>query len=150
MDKKVGPGSCLRIVVGVMLLLALLVYLCMPYSPRTAIELYGDYVLDCELVHEELTLRPDGTFTQTVTIKATSEVFSSKGKWTYHRRMSYGLMFGRVRCDGGYRSVLKWPNELKPDYAHRQPGSTSLPAEYWFGQLVMGGGDSWPEWKKVE
>lgn len=161
-SKKAATGLRLIVVLGAILLSALIAYLCLPRAPRTMGELCGTYVLDCELVEEQLILRPDGTFTQTATIKATSEKISSKGTWTYSTRAKHGATFGDVTLDG-FVAVLEWPNELKPDYAHSPPGIAVLPAEYWFGRLILGGSvrrqlefpvsdrvDSWPDWKKVE
>ena len=151
MNKKVVRRTCLFAVVGAILLLSLLVYFCIPYAPKTAAELCGDYVRDCKLVHEELTLKPDGTFIQTVTIKATSDKISSKGKWTYETHTSSGLIFGDVIFENGFINALKWPDELNPDYAHPLQGISVIPAEYWFGKLIIGGSvDSFPDWKKVK
>lgn len=149
MSKKAGPGLRLIVVLGAILLLMLVVYLCLPYAPRTTGELCGTYMLDCELVEGELILRPDGTFTQTATIKSTSEKISSKGTWTYGTGTSHGVIFGNVTLDG-FVSARKWPGERDPDYAHSQPGIAVWPAEYWFGRLILGGRvDSWNDWKKV-
>ena len=138
------------LVLGGSFLLALFVYLCIPSTPRTAQELYGTYVLDCDLVHEQMVLNPDGTFTQTVSIKATGEKISSEGKWTYQTRKSNGLIFGDVTFNDGFVGVLEWPNELRPDYDQSKSGGGVIPAEYYFGQLELGGRvDSWPQWKKV-
>lgn len=129
--------------------LAILAYMCSPRAPKTVGELCGTYVLDCELTAEELVLRPDGTFTQTITIKSTSERISSKGKWTYRTHTTRGQRFGDVTLDG-FCAVLKWPDELYPDYSHAHPGISVLPAQYWFGRLTLGGVDSWPAWKRVK
>jgi hypothetical protein len=153
MKRKAGRRSWHLIVLGVAFLLAVVAYLCLPYAPRTGAELCGNYVLDCQLVHEELTLASDGTFTQRATIKPTGEVISSKGKWTYETNTRHSL-FGRVHfysgSNEGFLALLKWPNELKPDYAQQTPGGASLPAKYWLGRLTLGGTDSWPYWKKVK
>ena len=139
------------LVLGGSLLLLLFVYFCIPSTPRTSLELCGTYILDCELVHEELTLSPEGTFSQTVSIKATGEEISSVGKWAYHTRLNRGLIFGDVVFDNGLLNVLKWPDELKADYSHQERGTAFLPAEYYFSQLELGGRvDSWPQWKKVK
>ena len=112
-NKKTSPRSCILVSVGSILVLSLFVYSCTTSTPRQAGEFYGDYVLDCELVHEEMTLHPDGTFTQKVTIKATSEVISSKGKWTYHTRKSSGLMFGDVTFDDGFVKRVEVAQRVK-------------------------------------
>jgi hypothetical protein len=131
-------------------LLGLFVYLCIPSTPRTTQELFGTYILDCDLVHEQLILNSDGTFTQTVSIKATGEEMSSHGSWTYHTRKSGICIFGDVTLEDGYVGVLEWPDKLRPDYAHLKPGTAVIPAEYYFGQLELGGQvDSWPQWRKV-
>jgi hypothetical protein len=150
MKMKAGPGSCLIIVLGAIILLVLLVYLCIPYAPKTTADLCGLYILDCDLEHEELTLNSDGTFTQILTVKDTSEVFSSKGKWTYARDSWCGLSCGTVTFIGGMRGVLERPDKLKANYAEQKPGGGGVSAQYWFGQLTLGGADSWPAWKKAK
>ena len=145
MSTRFGPGSCLFVLIGIVSLLSLLVYLGLPHHPKTAAELCGHYVLDCELEHEEVTLRPDGTFAQTVTIQATWDVASADGKWTYNTRDGY------VTFEDAFMNVLKRPHELNPDYAYPRPGLTLMPAEYWFGRLILGDWlGSWPYWEKVK
>lgn len=139
-----GPGSCLTVVLAVILLLAFLVYACIPYSPTAASELRGRYVLDCELMHGELALHPDGTFAETVTIKATSDVATANGTWAYNSGDHYVTFEGLLR-------VLRRPDEVDPGYANAPLGVSLLPAEYWFGRLRIGGSvDSWPDWEKVD
>ena len=119
-------------------------------SPKTKAELYGTYVLDCDLLKEELILRPDGTFTQTATIKATSEKISSKGTWVYRTGESKGLLCGSVVVDG-YVSLLEepWQRKLKRDYAHTQPDTGGWFADYWYGQLRLGDINSRPYFRKI-
>lgn len=153
MKRKGLPKSVLLVVFGTVLSVALIAYLSMPYAPRTRGEVCGHYVLDCELVHEELTLSGDGTFTQTVTIKPTGELISSKGRWEYKTDTS-DILFGSVMFysgpDEGLLSPLEWPNQLKPRHAYRTPSGAALPAVKWFGRVTLGGSvDSWPDWKKV-
>jgi hypothetical protein len=139
------------LVCGGSFLLGLFVYLCIPSTPRTAQELVGTYIRDCDLVHEQLVLNHDGTFTQTVSIQATGEEISSHGAWTYQTHTSGGCIFGEVTFRGGYVSVLEWPDKLRADYIHPKSGAGFIPAEYYFGQLELGGRvDSWPQWKKVQ
>jgi hypothetical protein len=144
---RIIPG----LVFGGSLLLAVFVYFCIPSTPRTPEELCGNYILDCDLVHDELALNLDGSFKQTVSIKATGEAISSEGTWSYQTHRSGGLIFGDVTFHSGFVGVLKWPDEVRPDYSHLKPGAAIVPAEYYFGQLELGGRvDSWPQWKKVD
>jgi hypothetical protein len=134
------------VVLGGSFLLALLVYLCIPGTPRTALELCGTYVLDCDLIHEQLVLNDDGTFSQTVSVRATGEVMSSNGSWKYEKS---GWLSGEVTFDG-FLVVLEWPDRLRADYAQKKPWVAVMPATYSFGQLELGiGADSWPQRKKV-
>jgi hypothetical protein len=147
MSKKAGLRLRIFFVVAAILLFAIVVYQCIPSAPRKTAELYGNYVLDCKLIHGEMTLFPNGTFTQTVTIKATDEVFSSRGMWSYVTEQSSGLTFGTLRLRDGSINVLKRPDELRQDYAQQKPSNSFMPAEYWFGRLILGRADDWPEWK---
>jgi hypothetical protein len=140
----------LFIAAGVVTGLVLLTSFCVPHSPTTAGELYGTYILDCNLVREELILRPDGTFSQTATVKATADEVSAKGNWEYRLRKSHGVRFGDVRFTDGFIIMLKRPDTLDPDYAQPKPGCSVLCAEYWYGQLILGRVDDWPEWRKVK
>lgn len=148
MGMRAGLRLCLIVVLVTIMLLALVVFFFSSYTPKTTAELCGTYTLDCELVEEELNLYPDGTFIQTAIIKSTSENISSVGRWTFATRTNRGSLFGDVTLDG-FMAVLKWPDELNQDYSH--PVIAVLPAEYWFGRILLGGRvDSWPVWKQVK
>jgi hypothetical protein len=146
MNKKIklGCGVVVFVVLGAILLLVIVAYLFFS-APRTKAELYGTYVFDrCKPMEGDLILYPDGTYMQTMTIKATLEVFSARGTWKYDYR---GLLDGRV--DFYDFLYLSHRNGLKENYAHQTPGIASLNVEYWYGQLVIGRVDGLPEWRKV-
>lgn len=141
--------SCLFTVFGIFLLLSILVYLFMPYSPKTSAELYGDYVLDCPQVKEELRLNSDGTFKQTITVKLTSSVASSDGNWSYQIGKSSVLRYGDIEFKDGYVVALSRPDDPNPVLGVPRQNIVSHPVKYWFGTLYISLGDDWPSYKKV-
>ena len=125
------------------LVVALVVYWLIPSYPETAAELFGTYVADHKLVHDEFTLRPDGSFVQTVTVRATSQVVSSQGTWTYDPGNHY------VTFRNGFLVSLRPPSYgVDLDYAHQWP-VVVYPVRYWFGRLVFPEINGRQEWKKV-
>ncbi len=145
MNTRLRLGLRRLLVGGAILSISLIGYHCIRFHPRTAAELYGTYALDCRLVHGDLILHADGTFTQTVTIKATGDVASSKGKWTYDPTHHY------LRFRGCFLKLFEWSDELYADYANPPPGWTVIPVERWFGRVVLG--DKFgarPAWEKVK
>jgi hypothetical protein len=151
MNKKIklGCGVVVLVMLGAILLLVIVAYLFFS-APRTEAELYGTYALDCGLLKEELVLYPDGTYVQTVTIKATSEVFSARGTWEYctERSEPWSPLFGRVNFDD-FLCLLERPDKLRQNNSHKTQGGASYGVVYWFGRLTIGGVDDWPERKKV-
>lgn len=134
-------------ILGASFLLALFVYLCVPGIPMTATELCGNYVLDCDRAHEQLILNRDGTFSQTVLLKATGKELSFHGTWKYDRRSWFEC---RVSLDG-LLSALELYNEHPVDYSQEKRGVVIMPAAYSFGELQLGiASDGWPQRKKVD
>ena len=118
--------------------------MCIPYAPKTMAELCGTYILDCELAHEELTLHSDGTFVQTATIKATSEVLSSKGKWAYDTDTSHSLS-GNVmfysNVNEGFIALFERPDGYDLTIGNRQVALCLLSigsANSFWGGLIRG------------
>jgi hypothetical protein len=135
---SLGIGAILLVV----LLVTLVIYWLIPSHPKTTAELCGTYVADHKLVRDEFTLRADGSFVQSVTIKATSAVASSRGTWTYNPSEGYVTFYD------GFLRALDWPDKVDPNYARPWP-VVSYPVEYRFGRLVVPLADGRQEWWKV-
>lgn len=99
---------------------------------RSAHELYGTYVADYEVAREKLTLNPDGTFIQEVTIKKAAKVDVAKGAWSFDAKSGY------VRFDGGFMSVLNGFREFDPNYRSPKQGIVSEPTGKVLGRLSIG------------
>ena len=69
----------LTIFIALILLVLGAFYFRKPKAPVSASELVGKYTLDCDLVHEDLILYANGTFSQSILIKVTNELFVSNG-----------------------------------------------------------------------
>jgi hypothetical protein len=95
-------------------------------------ELYGRYLADYEVAKEKLTLNRDATFTQEVVLKASSKVEVATGTWSYNPETGY------VSLNGGFIVVLNGLKEVNPDNARRKPGLVVLPADSYFGGIVIG------------
>src|SRR5229473_7259549 len=52
-------------------------------QPRQISALYGTYIADYKFAKETLTLNPDGTYVQQVTLKSDGRVSVARGKWNY-------------------------------------------------------------------
>ncbi len=150
MNRNATTGPRLLVVFGRLLaagavILAALCLFVRWGKPTTSAEICGIYVADHELAREELTLRPDGTFAQVVTVKATLASSFSEGKWAYDAGA------GDVTFYEGFMIVLEGPHELNPDYDSPGLFIVDKSVRYWFGFLVIGDefGD-WPVWRKVK
>ncbi len=121
-------GSFARI--SIILFLILSVVAC---KLKDQSELYGTYIADYDVAMEKLTLNKNGTFIQEVTLKETLKVDTTKGTWFYESK------FGYVVFRDNFMSVLNGFQELNPDYSQKL-GSASLPADKYFGIVMIGGG----------
>jgi hypothetical protein len=140
---KAPRRSCILAILGFGAL-AFLFGLLVPSSPRSDSELYGDYVLDCDLVHEHLSLRPDGSYVQTVTIKATSQIAVSEGRWTYDKCDRH------VHFVSHFLLSLSSPFDVNPSYASPSQGLVAYTATRWMGRVTLRGWvDDWPGWRKL-
>jgi hypothetical protein len=125
-------------------LVATCIWFSVPRRPKSANEIGGTYVLDCDFVHEVVVVKSNGIYKQAVTIKATGETASSDGRWTFDPVNCY------VRFDHHFMKTLNRPDELNPDYAHPS-GDYVASVEYWLGQLTIGGSPHpWPGWRRVD
>ena len=142
--------SCLVLSFGaafVVVLLAFLVFCVRPTYPKGMAELCGTYVADHRLVRSKFTLRADGSFVQTITIKATSRVASSRGTWSYDPSDGY------VTFEEGFLLALTLDkSEVDANYATPWPGVVARPAQYClgFGRLVISESNGGQEWWKTD
>ena len=129
--------------IGVLLALAPLVYVAsnvVPYAPRILFsrypqgesELFRIYIANYRVAKEKLVLKEDGTFAQEVTVKANSQVATSRGSWRYNATTGY------VTFRSGFMLAVDGSGNLKPDYARPAAGLVILPAESFFGRVQLG------------
>jgi len=94
-------------------------------------DLFGTYMANYNVAREKITLNEDGTFIQEVTLKATSKVDITKGKWIYDDKTGY------VWFSENYMQVLNGLGQLNPDYSQKLT-SAFLPARTYLGYVVVG------------
>ncbi len=78
-------------------------------------QLHGTYVADYDVATEKLALNRDGTFAQSVTLRATSEILLAKGSWKYDAQSGY-VTFGE-----GFLHVVDMFGRFDPNYERRAP-----------------------------
>ena len=115
--------------ISIVLFLILFVVAC---KIKEQSELYGTYLADYDVAKEKLTLNKDGSFIQEVTIKATSEVTTAKGFWSYDHKTGY------VSFEENFMLVIDGFRKFNPDYAHPKPGGVLEPADKYFGFILIG------------
>jgi len=101
-------------------------------KPGNQTELNGTYVADYAVAKEKLTLNKDGTFIQEVTLKKSLKVDLAKGTWMYDETTGY------VIFNNNYMPVLDGFRKLNPDYNRPRRGQAFLPADKYFGYLLLG------------
>lgn len=105
-------------------------------QPKQAATLYGTYTADYNFAKETLTLSPDGTYVQQVTLKSEGRVNLVRGTWRYDPATAY------VTFDHHMMLVMDGFQHFRPGYAEpRFKGLVSLPADRLFGQIRIGGTD---------
>lgn len=155
MNKKPAGRWCklLRRTIFLILLFLLCVYVLVWYlatsKPKNESELYGTYISFykvslCDVLKEggvsepigiakeKLILKNDGTFMQKVALKATSKVDIAEGTWEYDPKLGY-VIFG-----GNFMSVLDGYGKLNPNYDKRGLANAHLPANKYFGCILIG------------
>jgi len=104
-------------------------------KPGEVASIYGTYVADYPAAREQLTLRPDGTFTQEVTLRPGGHRVTSAGKW------QFDAATGFVILPSGYIEVLDALGRGRPDYAQPLAGVVDMPVVACFGRLYIGTGE---------
>ncbi|GEM_PF-1920545 len=93
---------------------------------------YGTYVADYPVASETLTLRPDGAFTQTVTMRAGGKHVVSNGRWRFDAPTGF------VIFASGYIEVLDALGRARPDFAEPLSGVVDMPVVTCLGRLYIG------------
>lgn len=103
-------------------------------KPREVSPVYGTYLADYPAATELLTLKPDGTFTQSVTLHPHGRPVTTTGHWRFDQPTAY------VIFDSGYIEVLDALGRRRPDYAQPLAGMIFMPVVSCFGRLYIGTG----------
>jgi hypothetical protein len=100
--------------------------MCACRKPMTRFDMVGNYVADYPFAKENLTLFRDASFTQQVIIKATSQIYSANGSWSFYESQS------RIDFTKEFMNVLDgFGNGRNPPVA----GGASLPVTRPFGTV---------------
>ena len=129
------------VLVAAGLVLAALFVWCLPHFDRS--DLVGVYVAKDRFGTETLTLKPDGTFLQEVTLKEPldSTPITRVGSWTWDESDQ------TLRLDDGM-PVNDGFGNISPTFQTGSGGDYPLTRKWWFfGQLLLGDRDSAPLWK---
>jgi len=102
--------------------------------PRDVSPVYGTYIADYPAATERLTLKPDGTFVQSVTLRPHGRTVTSTGHWSFDQPTGF------VVFDSGYIEVLDVFSRPRPDFAQPLAGVVDMPVESCFGRLYIGSG----------
>jgi hypothetical protein len=129
MQMRAGVTSSLLLQGGLIFFLTLFMFAC---KPKDQAELYGTYIADYDVAKEKIILNKDGTFIQEVTLKATFKIDVAKGRWSYDPTNGY-VMFHE-----NFMAVLNGFRKLNPDYNHPNTGIAFLPADKYFGCILLG------------
>lgn len=136
-----AAGGILVLVAAGLVLAALLAW-CSPHFDRS--DLVGVYVAKYPSGTETLTLKPDGTFLQEVTLKEPQDgaPVTRGGTWTWDEPAQ------RLRLHN-CMPVSDPSGNIRPDFQTAPPGcDTGAERKWWFfGQLLLGDRDSAPLWK---
>ena len=105
--------------------------------------MYGTYIADYKFAKETLTLNPDGTYVQQVTLKTDGRVSVARGKWNYDPATAYATF------DHHMMLVMDGFQHFMPNYAvPRKEGLVSLPVDRLFGQVRIGAADGAAPYEK--
>jgi hypothetical protein len=112
-------------------------------QPERTAALYGTYVADNKFARETLTLNPDGTYMQQVTLKSSSRVTVARGRWHYDSATAYATF------DHHMMLVTNGFQHFNPGYATpRKEGLVSLPVDRLLGQIRIGAADDAAPYQK--
>jgi hypothetical protein len=116
-----------RILIAVLLAATLL-----GCKPHEVARVYGTYLANYSAATESLTLKPDGTFVQSVTLHSHSKPVTSTGHWRFDQPTAF------VIFDSGYIEVLDAFGRPRPDYAQPLAGVVDMPVVRCLGHLYIG------------
>ncbi len=119
---------------GRMLLCVLLAAALVGCTPREVSPVYGSYIADYPAATETLTLKPDGTFVQSVTLHSHEKPVTSTGHWHFDQPTAF------VIFDSGYIEVLDVLGRPRPDYGQPLSGVVFMPVVRCLGRLYIGSG----------
>lgn len=105
-------------------------------KPEHAANLVGTYSADYQVATERLTLSSDGTFTQEITLKATSKIDIVTGRWSYDAEKGY------IQFDNTFMLVLNGFREFDPNYASPKRGRVITVAKKFLGRITIGTDES--------
>ena len=95
---------------------------------------YGAYEADYPAASETLVLRPDGSFTQTVTPHEGGKPVVSTGRWRFDQPTGFVIL------PAGYIEVLDALGRARPDFSRPLPGMVDMPVVTCLGRLYIGSG----------
>ena len=112
-------------------------------QPRQAGALYGTYVAENKFAKETLTLNPDGTYLQQVSLKSDGRTSLACGNWHYDPATAYATFDHHMMLvTDGFQNFLTY-------YATpRKEGLVSLPVDRLLGQVRIGAADDAAPYKK--
>ncbi|HUY19006.1 MAG TPA: hypothetical protein VMV15_07250 [Candidatus Binataceae bacterium] len=119
---------------ALMLVCALLAAALVGCKPPEVSPVYGSYIADYAAATETLTLKPDGTFVQSVTLRPHGKPVTSTGHWHFDQPTAF------VIFDSGYIEVLDLLGRPRPDYAQPLSGEVFMPVVRCLGRLYIGSG----------
>jgi len=102
--------------------------------PTEVSPVYGTYVADYPAAAETLTLKPDGTFVQSVTLHGHGRPVTTTGHWRFDQPTAF------VIFDSGYIEVLDVFGRARPDYAQPLAGMVDMPVVSCLAHLYIGSG----------
>ena len=123
------------------LVLAALFAWCSPHFDR--LDLVGVYVAKYPSGTETLTLKPDGTFLQEVTLKEPqdSTPITRVASWTWDESPQRLRLHDGMAVNDGF-------GDISPTFRTDSGGDYGAERKWWFfGQLLLGDRDSAPLWK---
>jgi hypothetical protein len=112
-----------------------------PHFDRS--DLIGVYVAKYPSGTETLTLKPDGTFLQEVTLKEPqdSTPVTRTGSWTWDESAQRLRLHDGMAVNDGF-------GDISPTLRTDSGGDTGAERKWWFfGQILLGDRDSAPLWK---
>ncbi len=120
---------CIWMLAGVLALVSAALAGCRAADVGTV---YGTYLADYPAAAETLTLRPDGSFIQTVTPHGGGKPITSTARWRFDPATGFVILLS------GYIEVLDALGRTRPDFAQPLSGVVDMPVVSCFGRLYIG------------